>query len=69
MSVINTLEIEGVSRDSWGAAAREALREAGKTIRGIQRMEILSTSATIRDGDLDEFRTQVRIYFRIEPRP
>jgi flavin-binding protein dodecin len=68
MTVINTLELEGVSPESWGAAAREALREASKTIRGILRMEVLKTSATIRDGDFDEFKTQVRIYFQIEPR-
>ena len=68
MSVINTLELEGVSTESWGAAAREALQEAGKTIRGIERMEVLHTSATILDGDFEEFKTVVRIYFRMEGR-
>jgi flavin-binding protein dodecin len=69
MPVINTLELEGVSPDSWGAAAREALKEAAKTIRNIRRMEVLKTSATISDaGDVDEFRTEVRIYFEVEPR-
>ncbi len=68
MSVINTLELEGVSADSWGAAAREALREAAKTIRNIRRMEVLHTSATISDGGIEEFRTEVRIFFEVEPR-
>ena len=68
MPVINTLELEGVSPDSWGAAAREALKEAAKTIRNIRRMEVLKTSATISDGDVDEFRTEVRIFFEVEPR-
>jgi flavin-binding protein dodecin len=67
--VINTLELEGVSPESWGAAAREALREAAKTIRNIRRMEVLRTSATIDDGEVEEFRTEVRIYFEVEPRP
>jgi flavin-binding protein dodecin len=66
--VINTLELEGVSPDSWGAAAREALKEAAKTIRNIRRMEVLKTSATISDGDVEEFRTEVRIFFEVEPR-
>jgi flavin-binding protein dodecin len=66
--VINTLELEGVSPDSWGAAAREALKEAAKTIRNIRRMEVLKTSATISDGNVDEFRTEVRIFFEVEPR-
>jgi flavin-binding protein dodecin len=66
--VINTLELEGVSPDSWGAAAREALKEAAKTIRNIRRMEVLKTSATINDGDVEEYRTEVRIFFEVEPR-
>jgi flavin-binding protein dodecin len=68
MSVINTLELEGVSTESWGAAAREALHEAAKTIRNIQRMEVLNTSATIRDGGIQEYRTEVRIFFEVERR-
>jgi flavin-binding protein dodecin len=67
MAVINTLELEGVSTTSWGDAAREALREAGKTIRNIRRMEIVGTRASVRDGKIDEYRTEVRIFFEIEP--
>ncbi len=44
MAVINTIELEGVSERSWGEAAREALREAAKTIRGINRLEVISRS-------------------------
>lgn len=67
MPVINTLDLEGVSTESWGAAAREALREASKTIRNIRRMDILSTSTTVRDGSIEEFRTEVRLFFEVEP--
>jgi len=66
MPVINTIELEGVSETSWGDAAREALREAAKTIRGINRLEVVSTGTTVRDGMLTEYRTQVRLYFTIE---
>lgn len=68
MSVINTLELEGVSPEGWGAAAREALKEAARTIRNIRRMEVLGTSATIDDnGGITEFRTEVRLFFEVEP--
>ena len=66
MAVINTIELEGLSDKSWGDAAREALREAAKTIRHINRLEVLSTSASIDGNDITEFRTQVRLYFRVE---
>jgi dodecin len=66
MPVINAIELEGVSDTSWGDAAREALREAAKTIRGINKLEVLSTSTGVKDNSIVEYRTQVRIYFTIE---
>lgn len=68
MAVINTLELEGVSGESWGDAAREALREASKTIRQIMRMDIIGTAASVRDGRIEEYRTEVRIFFEVERR-
>ena len=66
MAVINTIELEGVSSKSWGDAAREALKEAGKTIRGINRLEVLNPSTRV-DGDrISEYRTEVRLYFTVE---
>ena len=67
MPVINTIELEGASETSWGEAAREALREAAKTIRGINRLEVVSTGTTVKDGRITDYRTQVRLYFTIEP--
>jgi flavin-binding protein dodecin len=64
--VINTIDLEGVSESSWGDAAREALREAAKTIRGINKLEVLGTSTRVRDRDIVEYRTQVRLYFTVE---
>ncbi|HEY7283772.1 MAG TPA: dodecin domain-containing protein [Actinomycetota bacterium] len=66
MAVLNTIELEGVSDTSWGAAAREALREASRTIRGINRLEVLGTSTTVENGRIAEYRTQVRLYFAVE---
>lgn len=69
MGVINTLELEGVSTESWGDAAREALREASRTIRNIKKMDIIRTHGSVRDGNIQEFRTEVRIFFEVEQRP
>jgi hypothetical protein len=68
MAVINTLELEGVSTESWGDAAREALREASRTIRNIQKMDIIRTTGSVREGNIEEYRTEVRIFFVIETR-
>jgi dodecin len=68
MPVINTLELEGVSSESWGEAAREALREAAKTIRGINKLEVLSTSTRVEQNQIVEYRTEVRLHFTVEQR-
>jgi flavin-binding protein dodecin len=69
VAVLNTIELEGVSAESWKDAAQEALREASRTLRNIQRMDVLGTSAIVgSDGDVTEFRTQVRLTFEVESR-
>ena len=66
MPTINTIELEGVSEKSWGDAAREALREAAKTIRHINKLEVLGTSTEVSGTEIARYRTQVRLYFNVE---
>lgn len=66
MAVLNSIELEGVSEEGWKEAAEEALKEASKTLRGIQRLDILGTSAAVRDDTVTEYRTQVRLTFQVE---
>lgn len=69
MAVLNTIELEGVSSESWKEAAGEALREAAKTLRSIRRMDILGTSAIVDGEGVTEYRTRVRLLFEVERRP
>lgn len=66
MAVIKTIDLVGVSPESWRDAANQALAEAARTIRGITGMDILETSCTVADGAIKEYLTHVRIKFRIE---
>ena len=66
MAVIKTIDLVGVSTESWRDAAVQALAEASKTIRGISGMEVLDTSCNVADGEISEYLTHVRIKFRIE---
>ena len=66
MSVIKTIDLVGVSSESWRDAAGQALQEASKTLRGIEGMDILETSAVVEDDQIKEYQTHVRIRFRIE---
>ena len=66
MAVIKTIDLVGVSSQSWRDAAHQALAEAAKTIRGIEGMDILSTSAVVKDNQIAEYHTHVQIRFRLE---
>ncbi|HUG84694.1 MAG TPA: dodecin family protein [Euzebya sp.] len=66
MSVLNSIELEGVSTSSWDDAAREAVREAGRTLRKIKRLDVLKTGASLDDDDGIEYRTTIRLYFEID---
>lgn len=66
MAVIKTIDLVGVSSESWHHAATQALAEAAKTIRGIESMDVLETTAIVRDGRVAEYHAHVRLSFRIE---
>jgi flavin-binding protein dodecin len=65
MAVIKTIDLVGVSTDSWRDAAHKALDEATKTLRNVEGFTVLDTSAIVEDGDIAEYHTHVRIKFRL----
>ncbi len=65
MAVIKTIDLVGVSTDSWRDAAHKALEEAVKTLRNVEGFTVLDTSAVVEDGQIAEYHTHVRIKFRI----
>jgi hypothetical protein len=66
MAVIKTIDLVGVSETSWRDAAQHALAEAAKTLRGIEGFDVLETSAVVRDAEIVEYHTHIRIRFRID---
>jgi dodecin len=66
MAVIKSIDLVGVSTESWRAAAQAALAEASKTLRGVESMHVLETSAIVEGDKIKEYHTHVRISFRLE---
>jgi len=65
VAVIKTIDLVGVSTESWRDAAHKALEEATKTLRNVEGFDVLETSAVVADGVISEYHTHVRIRFRI----
>ena len=66
MAVIKTIDLVGVSTESWRDAAQAALAEASKTLRGVEGMEVLETSAVVEGDQIKEYHAHVRIRFRLD---
>ncbi|MEX2548827.1 MAG: dodecin family protein [Nitriliruptoraceae bacterium] len=65
MAVIKTIDLVGVSTESWRDAAHKALEEATKTLRHVEGFTVLETSAVVEGSEISEYHTHVRIRFRI----
>jgi len=65
--VVKVLELVGSSPQSFSDAVRSAVKTASETIRNIQGVEVVSTSATVGDnGDLTNYKVNCKIAFLIE---
>lgn len=66
MSVIIVREMVGTSPNSWSDAARQAVATASRTVRNIQTVEVVKSTAEVRDGEIVEYRVEVKIGFEYE---
>ena len=66
MSVIIVREMVGTSPQSWSDAARQAVATASRTVRNIQTVEVVKSTAVVRDGEIVEYRVEVKIGFEYE---
>ncbi len=67
MGVIIVREMVGTSPTGWSDAARQAVALASKTVRNIQYVEVVQSSAKVRDGEIVEYRVQLKLGFEYEP--
>lgn len=66
MSVVKVIEVMGTSGESWEDAVKNALKGADKTLHGISGIEVISQTATVKDGELKEFRATVKLAFKVD---
>lgn len=66
--IVKITELVGSSDKGWQEAAKVALDEATKTIRGITGLEILSKTATVdpTTGKITQYKTTIKIAFGVE---
>jgi len=65
MTVLKVIEIMASSKESWEDAAKDAVKSAAKTVKGIRSVYIKDQSAVVKDNDIVEFRVTCKISFEV----
>ncbi|OFV68730.1 MAG: Dodecin flavoprotein [Candidatus Syntrophoarchaeum caldarius] len=64
--VYKSINIVGISPDSWEGAIQNAIEEAAKTVRGIGRVIVNAMDVKVKDDKIISYRVDTNIYFKIE---
>ena len=66
MTIYKIIDIVGISDKSFSEAAKNAVVEAAKTVRGIRRAEITKYDIKVENDKPVLYRAEVNISFEIE---
>ena len=65
MAVLKVIELLASSEKSWEDALKNAVKTAGKTVKGIRSVWVQDQSAVVKENDVIEFRITAKISFEI----
>jgi flavin-binding protein dodecin len=64
--VWKVIEVVGESKESFADAVRNAVGEAGRTVKEMQWFEATSFRGSIQGGRISQFQAVVKIGFKVE---
>ncbi len=64
--VVKVIELVGSSPNSFSDAVRTAVATASETIRNIIGVDVLSSNASVENGQIALYKVQVKIAFLID---
>ena len=66
MVVVKIIELVGSSPNNWEEAAKDALEEAAKTVKGIKSIHVKKCTAKVENNKIIEYRALVKIAFVVK---
>lgn len=66
MAVLKVIEILADSNLSWEDATRKAIARAAASVKHIRAAHVQSQSVTVKDGQVDTFRVNLKVSFEVE---
>ncbi len=64
--VVKIIELVGSSPSSFSDAVRSAVATASKTLRNISGVDVISSNATVENGQISLYKVQVKIAFVLD---
>jgi len=66
MAVLKVIEVLANSDKSWEEATKNAVKHASKSVKNIRSVYIQDQSASVSNGEVTEFRVNVKITFEVD---
>ncbi len=66
MSVLKVIEILSNSEKSWEDATSKGIAKASKSIKDIRSAYVQNQSVTVKDGEVEEFRVNLKVTFEVK---
>jgi len=66
MAVMKVIEVMASSEKGWEEATRNAVKHASKSVKHMKSAFVQSQSVVVKDGDVQEFRVNVKITFEVK---
>jgi dodecin len=68
MSIVRSIEVIAQSPNGFDEACREAIREASKTVRGINQFWVKNAECIVQNNQIVMYRVNGKISFLVEDR-
>ena len=65
MAVLKVIEVLSNSDKSWEDATKKAVKHASKSVKNIRSVYVQDQSASVKDGEVVDFRVNLRITFEV----
>ena len=66
MAIMKVIEILSNSNECWEDATAKGISKAAKSVKGIKSAFVQSQSVTVKDGEVDEYRVNLKVTFEVK---
>ena len=66
MAILKVIEVLANSDKSWEDATKKAVEQASKSVKNIRSVYVQDQSASVKDGEITDFRVNVKITFEVK---